>query len=152
MSAIGTITNSTLTNSTVTAPRRPVHARHAACEAPRRPVRLRTPAEAARRVPSRPVPVHVYRRRRLAALAVVVVVLSSVLLLALRVGHADAELDGPPPAAPVYVVRPGDTLWTIAAELAPDGDRRALVERLADSAGGSDLVPGQRIELPRELG
>jgi hypothetical protein len=46
-------------------------------------------------------------------------------------------------------VQPGDTLWSIAAQVAPDADRREVVGQLADAAGGSELVPGQRIELPR---
>jgi hypothetical protein len=90
-----------------------------------------------------------YRRRRLAALALVALVASMVFLLATQVGHADAELDGPAPAAPVYVVQDGDTLWSIAAEVAPDADRREVVGILTDAAGGDALVPGQRIELPR---
>jgi nucleoid-associated protein YgaU len=91
----------------------------------------------------------VYRRRRLAALAAVVLVATVGVLLAGRVGHAGAELDGLPPAPAVYVVQPGDTLWTIAERVAPDVDRRDVVAQLADAAGGNDLVPGQRIELPR---
>lgn len=146
MNATGTIA------TRPTAPRPHASPRPHATVARPRPVRLRTPAEAARRVPSRPLPAHVYRRRQLVALALVVLVLSSVALLAMQVGKADAELDGAPPAAPVYVVRPGDTLWTIAQKLDPDGDPRELVDRLAESAGGSSLVPGQRIELPRHLG
>jgi nucleoid-associated protein YgaU len=95
------------------------------------------------------VPAAVYRRRRLVALAAVTFVASVVVILAGRVGHADAELDGPPPAPEVYVVQPGDTLWSIADRVAPDVDRRDVVSQLTDAAGGSDLVPGQRIELPR---
>ena len=52
-------------------------------------------------------------------------------------------------APEVYVVQPGDTLWSIADAVAPDVDRRDVVAQLSDAAGGSDLVPGQRIELPR---
>ena len=47
----------------------------------------------------------------------------------------------------VYVVQPGDTLWDIARALAPDGDPRALVHELADTAGGAALEPGQRIVI-----
>ena len=101
---------------------------------------------------ARPVPAHVYRRRRLVVMAVLIVVVSCVVLLASRVGQADAGLDGPGPSAPVYVVQPGDTLWSIAAQLDPGNDPRELVGRLTESAGGADLVPGQRIELPRRLG
>jgi LysM repeat protein len=53
----------------------------------------------------------------------------------------------PPAAAEAYVVQPGDTLWSIAAQLPYDGDVRALVDELADRAGGPELQAGQRIEL-----
>jgi Tfp pilus assembly protein FimV len=91
----------------------------------------------------------VYRRRRMAVLALVTVLGTVLLLVAGQVRHADADLDGPPPVPEVYVVQPGDTLWSIAAEVAPDVDRRDVVAQLDDAAGGSELVPGQRIELPR---
>lgn len=55
------------------------------------------------------------------------------------------------PAAPadpeVYVVRPGDTVWSIASSLQPEGDVRPLVDQLTERAGGSGLQAGQRIAL-----
>lgn len=51
------------------------------------------------------------------------------------------------PAGDVYVVRPGDTMWSIASGLQPDGDVRALVDQLTERAGGSGLQAGQRIPL-----
>jgi len=51
------------------------------------------------------------------------------------------------PAGDVYVVRPGDTMWSIASSLQPDGDVRALVDQLTERAGGSGLQAGQRIPL-----
>lgn len=60
---------------------------------------------------------------------------------------ADAVVDGSSPAGPVYVVQPGDTLWSIAASLDLDGDIRAVVGELADRTGGAALQPGQRIRL-----
>lgn len=47
----------------------------------------------------------------------------------------------------VYVVEPGDTLWSIAARLDPHGDPRPVVDRLADRAGGAAIRPGQRLRL-----
>lgn len=81
------------------------------------------------------------------ALLVVVVVLS---------GRAVADrhdADAPPTSVPpaVYVVEPGDTLWTIAATLAPGSDPRVVVDQLARAAGGALLQPGQRILLPPGL-
>lgn len=51
-------------------------------------------------------------------------------------------------ARPTVTVQPGDTLWSIAASLDPDGDIRALVDRLAEMNGGATLTVGQRIVLP----
>jgi hypothetical protein len=52
-----------------------------------------------------------------------------------------------PVAASTVVVRPGDTLWTIARSLQPEGDVRDLVDRLVTRAGGAQLTPGQRIDV-----
>ena len=93
----------------------------------------------------------VYVRRRLVLVALAVVVVVSAVLLISRVQHAGAELDGPPPAPPVYVVQPGDTLWSIAGKVAPSVDVREAVGQLRRAAGGSTLVPGQRIEVPAGL-
>ena len=47
-----------------------------------------------------------------------------------------------------YVVRPGDTLWSIAARLDPTGDPRPVVAKLEAQVGGDTVVPGERIVLP----
>ena len=56
-------------------------------------------------------------------------------------GHAS------PPPGSVYVVQPGDTLWSIARELAPTGDIRAEVDRLQHLNGTAALQAGQRLQL-----
>jgi LysM repeat protein len=48
----------------------------------------------------------------------------------------------------VYVVRPGDTLWSIATRLRPGGDPRVIVAQLESQVGGGTLVPGSRLVLP----
>jgi hypothetical protein len=100
---------------------------------------------------SRRVPRATYRRRRLVAAAIAFGLTASVLLLAARIHHAQAGFDGPPAPGPVYVVQPGDTLWSIAGTLAPGVDTRRAVGALRSAAGGSDLVPGQRITVPSSL-
>jgi hypothetical protein len=65
---------------------------------------------------------------------------------------------GPSPATPsdrpesvasvAYVVRPGDTLWSIAREIQPEGDVRPLVDVLAAARGGTPLVPGDVVAWP----
>lgn len=46
-----------------------------------------------------------------------------------------------------YVVREGDTLWTIARRLAPGSDPRPIVDILATTNGidAGELVPGQTL-------
>ncbi len=53
-------------------------------------------------------------------------------------------------ASRTYVVRPGDTLWSIAERFAPSTDPRVVVDAIA-SANGVDpgtLMPGQQLSLP----
>ncbi len=52
-----------------------------------------------------------------------------------------------PSPARVHIVQPGDTLWSVARGLQPDGDVRPLVARLRASSGGGPLIPGQRVRL-----
>jgi nucleoid-associated protein YgaU len=50
-----------------------------------------------------------------------------------------------------HVVRPGDTLWSIASRVAgPGADPRPVVDRLARLNRVADgvIVPGQRLALP----
>ncbi len=90
-----------------------------------------------------------YRRRRVAALAVA-------LGLALAAWAALGALGGvltapvrsvPPPAngATLVEVAPGDTLWSIARRLQPEGDLRPLVDRLAATNGGPLIRAGDRL-------
>ncbi len=48
----------------------------------------------------------------------------------------------------VYVVQPGDTMWSIAERLDPDGDPRPIVAQLEAQVGSDTLQPGERIHLP----
>jgi len=71
----------------------------------------------------------------------------AVFLLAASVGSADE----PPSPTVQYIVEPGDTLWEIAAAVAPDGaDIRDTVHEITSINGlqGALIHPGQQIELP----
>jgi nucleoid-associated protein YgaU len=46
-----------------------------------------------------------------------------------------------------YVVRPGDTLWSIAVRLDPTGDPRPVVAKL-EAEVGDNVVPGEQLALP----
>ena len=107
----------------------------------------RSPAGQARRA--------VYRRRRLAVLAVLTVVVAAALLLASAVlarvagdGTPDPVAGSSAAAAEVHVVQPGDTLWSIARSLEPEGDVRLVVDRLVDLNGGAPITVGQQLVLP----
>jgi len=112
----------------------------------------RTPA--LRRRPSAAV----YRRRRLAAALLLSLVLS---LAYLSLAHLGAAFPGSGPltasggpgsavavADQLYVVRPGDTVWSIAHRFQPGGDERPLVDSLISELHGAALQPGQAIRIP----
>jgi Tfp pilus assembly protein FimV len=71
--------------------------------------------------------------------------------VARSVGGATDWLSGdvpsPPAGRPVHVVQPGETLWSIARTLHPDGDIRPLVDRLVELNGGDHLEVGQVLVL-----
>jgi hypothetical protein len=92
-----------------------------------------------------------WRRRRLLAL----VAASVVLLGAVAVGRVLVSAESSAPALEpvalldggVYVVEPGDTLWTIARRLAPDDDPRPVVDQLRSAHGDVELQVGDRLDL-----
>jgi LysM repeat protein len=49
-----------------------------------------------------------------------------------------------------YVVRAGDTLWSIAVQRSPGSDPRIVVDTIVRTNGidAAHLVPGQRLMLP----
>jgi hypothetical protein len=71
-------------------------------------------------------------------------------LRGLRAAPAPARLRG---SAPVrggyrYLVRPGDTLWSIAVRIEPQADPRPLVDELAGQLHGQILQPGDVLVVP----
>ncbi len=46
---------------------------------------------------------------------------------------------------------PGDTLWSIARELAPASDPRPVVDLLVEANGGSAIEAGQMLVIPAEV-
>ena len=87
------------------------------------------------------------RRRRLAA-ALVVVALAA--FVSGPVANAVGLREAPAAGATTYVVRPGDTLWSIASRLQPGTDPRFVVDRIAraNDLDVGALVPGQQVTIP----
>lgn len=81
-----------------------------------------------------------------AAVAVLVVVLSAAYLVQAGPAPAAGEI---PLLESTHVVAPGESMWSIASEVAPAGEAATYVERLVAANGGASVTPGQTLVLPR---
>jgi Tfp pilus assembly protein FimV len=112
-------------------------------------------ASAARSV--RPVPVRrrrrsaaVYRRRRTACAGLIAGAGLVLWLIVHVLSGSPAPTIGSTTdvAAHVYVVQPGDTLWSIADQLEPNADIRPLVDALNAEVHGQPIQPGEQLTIP----
>ena len=108
--------------------------------------RRRPPIAAARRRAA-------IRRRRLVAMLLAVGLVLVLRPLLLPGGDPLVVPGRATPAAAeagkrVYVVQPGDTLWSIARQLHPHDDPRPVVDELATQVHDGSLEAGQRLGLP----
>jgi hypothetical protein len=100
-------------------------------------------------VPRRRVSVEVRRRRTLLAMMGL-----ALALLAFPLGgfggasHTTESASAAQIHPGAYVVRAGDTLWSIAQRTDPTGDPRPMVSRLAAEIGGYNGVPGEQVTIP----
>ena len=90
-------------------------------------------------------------RRRLAAISLLAALVLGLALPVSALGGKPIST-GTAPAPLVshtyYTVHPGDTLWSIAVRLNPNGDPRPLVTQLATETGSDTVLVGERIWLP----
>jgi hypothetical protein len=104
----------------------------------------------------RPAPAVLRRRRILATVLLMMSVAAAAVGLQAalgRIGGSPLATTGAPgrlesTASRIWIVRPGDTLWSIAEALDPRGDVRPLVDRLTAETRGRVLYPGEPIALP----
>ena len=82
----------------------------------------------------------------LGAVAVLVVVISAAYLVQAGPAPAGGEI---PVLERTHVVARGETMWSIASEIAPAGEAATYVERLVAANGGASVTPGQTLALPR---
>jgi hypothetical protein len=99
-------------------------------------------------------PLRLTRRGRVVvAMAAALLVTMVSLLLA---GVAQATIDGPSPRAGrenlvQVIVRPGQSLWSVAESADPDQDTRAVIQQIIDlnSLNGDTVFAGQQLWVPR---
>lgn len=108
----------------------------------------------------RNIRLEIYRRRRIAAAALLVGIVLFLMVATLAVQAALGRTGGGPLAATgalpggqladdqAWVVRPGDTIWSIAEAVEPHGDVRPLVDRISAELGGRPLYAGERLNIP----
>jgi len=88
-------------------------------------------------------------------LAAVAALLVTVIAL-FAAGAAQATNHGPSPRAArqnlvQVVVRPGQSLWSVAESADPDQDTRAVIQQIIDlnSLSGDTVAAGQQLWVPR---
>ena len=114
-----------------------------------------TPAARSGRPRDTPVaPLRLTRRGRVVVALVVALLVTLVSLL--LAGVAQATNDGPSPRAArenlvQVIVRPGQSLWSVAESADPDQDTRAVIQQIIDlnSLNGDTVFAGQQLWVPR---
>lgn len=101
----------------------------------------------------------VYRRRRVVALLVAAALLWGVsVAVGSTVSWLNNQFASPngvvapvvqPVANHTVVVRPGDTLWSIASRAHPGTDVRPIVAQMSKARNGTSLQVGDRVTVPR---
>jgi len=91
------------------------------------------------------------RGRAVVFAASLLLVLGIALIVLGGTSVASGEAGTPEPTTTV-MVGPGETLWDIAAEIAPDGHTRAMMNRIErlNTLDSSMLLAGQRLRVPVE--
>ena len=105
--------------------------------------------------PSTPsAPLRLTRRGRVVASAVAALLVTVIFLLAAAAAQATSHAPSPQAARQnlvQMVVRPGQSLWSVAENADPDQDTRAVIQQIIDlNALSSDVVvAGQQRWVPR---
>ena len=110
-----------------------------------------TPAKLPRAV-SAAAPVRLTRRGRIVVVVAALVVAFAIGVFVTAAGSVATQRPGTPEPTRIVQVGTGDTLWGLAAELADDGDVRAMMERIErlNALDSAVLQAGQRLVVPAE--
>ena len=128
--------------------------------APRTASELRMPARpvAARRAPAAPTeaasPLRLTRRGRVVAAAAAVLLVVALSLIVAGAAQAISHSAAPGTARlglAQAVVRPGQTLWSVAESADPDADTRLVIQQIIqlNALTGDTVFAGQRLWVPR---
>lgn len=90
------------------------------------------------------------RLTRRGRLDVVLALLLGLLVMGFTLGHVSGSQAAAQTTPATVVVQPGDTLWSIAARVAPDRDPRGVVARLRtiNHLTDASVQVGQRLTAP----
>lgn len=74
-------------------------------------------------------------------------------MFALNGGGATASLEGSNVPFEYVTVEPGQSLWQLAEDIAPQSDPREVVAQLIEfnQLGGADISAGQQLAIPTSL-
>jgi hypothetical protein len=103
------------------------------------------------RASARPkTPLRLTRRGRVVVVLALVIVLLVLTAIAVQAPSGAANESATPATHEVIVVRPGDTLWSIAKDHAPGRDIRAVIHEIEELNGlaSGRISAGQRLFLP----
>ncbi|MWB99574.1 LysM peptidoglycan-binding domain-containing protein [Agromyces seonyuensis] len=66
---------------------------------------------------------------------------------------ADSDVSGAPVVFSTVIIEPGETLWQIALDYAPEEDPRDVIADIVRLNGlaSTDVLPGQELALPLEF-
>ncbi len=100
------------------------------------------------------IPLRLTRRGRVVAAAVAALLVTVMSLLAAGAAEATNHAPAPRPARQnlvQVVVRPGQSLWSVAESADPDRDTRAVIQQIIDLNGlcGDGVRAGQQLWVPR---
>jgi hypothetical protein len=117
--------------------------------APRRPALAAPAAQRPGRARRESTPMRLTRRGRLAVTGLLAAIGIAASMFAGGIGFAGTQAERVPVS---YVtVAPGETLWSIAGEVAPNADRRDTVARILElnALSSSAVRAGQRLAVPQ---
>ena len=117
------------------------------------PARQRPARPMSARQPASP-PLRLTRRGRVVVAAAAVLLVAALSLIASGAAQAISHSVSPRPAGRALaqvVVRPGQSLWSVAQSADPNADTRLVIQQIVElnSLSGNTVVAGQRLWVPR---